>query len=153
MTNPYVTLALGLTPRMVRRLLDNLPTTVYDVHTAPDRFSLREAIAHLADWEAIHLSRIQAAVLHPGSPMPDIDESQVAIDGKYADRDPHVEAARFISERPTLLAFLSSLTAADWSKTFVHSVKGELTVEEYTSAILGHDVYHLDHLLEYLPIQ
>ena len=153
MNSPYLPIALGMTPLMVRRIIDNLPATCYDAKPDEKRFSLREAVAHLADWESIHLARIQAAIENPGSSMRDIDEGQKALDGDYAHRSPHAEATRFITERPTLIAYLAGLNPKDWHQTFVHSVKGEMSVLEYAATILGHDVYHLDHLLEYLPVQ
>jgi hypothetical protein len=153
MNSPFLLIALGLAPTTLRRLVQNLPTTCYDVKTDPARFSLREAVAHIADWDPIHLARIQAAVENPGSSMPDIDEGARAVEDNYAERDPIEQAHRFEGRRAITLAFLRGLKAEDWNKTYVHSVKGEMTVFEYADTILGHDMYHIEHLTQYLPVQ
>ena len=146
----YLFKGLECAPSAVERIVARIPTESYDEKRDPERFTLREAVAHLRDWEPINLDRLRRGVEEPGCTVLDIDEGQMAIDGGYAARDPRDEARRFAALRRETVAYLETLKDEDWAKTYVHSVKGHQTVLEQAVAILGHDVYHLDQFAEYL---
>src|SRR6476659_8062259 len=85
--HPYLLSVLDLTPKTLERLISQVPAKRYDELTDPNRFTLREAVAHLADWEPIFLQRIQAGVDKPGAEVFGMDESQRAIDKNYGNWD------------------------------------------------------------------
>lgn len=122
----------------------------YDLKLDPTRFSFREAVAHLADWEPINLDRLRKGVTEPGCTVQGFDEGQIAIDRKYAERDPQEQAALYREHRRKLLEFLHSLNEEDWSKVYYHSERGRQTVLEQAITILGHDMYHLSQFSAYL---
>ena len=56
-TRHYLLLDLESAPDVLARLLaDMSDPAVYDRTPDPDRFTLREMVAHLADWEAVFLN-------------------------------------------------------------------------------------------------
>lgn len=146
----YIFRGLELGPLAIERVVARIPESEYDRKTDPDRFSPREAVAHLADWEPILLNRLRSAVETPGGTVPGIDESQRAIDGGYASRDPREEARKLVELRAETVAYLRSLAPEDWEKTFVHAERGAHSVFEAAAQIVGHDTYHLEHLSQYL---
>jgi len=150
MNNRYLMIGLAKAPAAMSRLINKIDPDRYDEAPDPDRFSVREAIAHLADWEPIFLTRLQAAVDNPGSSIPDIDEGEMAILGDYRSRDPRAEAERFAQGRREVIKYLDSIPKEKWANTVVHPERGSMTVYDWANCIVGHDVYHIEHFTEYL---
>jgi len=141
---------LELAPKAINRMLAKLDPAKFDSKTGQDRFTVRESIAHLADWEPIFLHRIQTALNSPGGDIEDLDEGEIAIAGEYFRRDPISEGARFAEGRAAIIAFLNSLKPEEWGHTVVHPVRGSMTIYDWANCIVGHDVYHIEYLTEFL---
>ncbi len=146
----YLYPGLEAGPQTIRRLIERIEPADLDRPTHPGRFSPREVVAHLADWEPISRGRMQAAHAMPGTDVPDIDEGARALEMGYADWDPIATAEEFIRRRGETIAWLKALAPEDWQKTAVHSVKGEMTIYDYANLELGHDLYHIVQLAEVL---
>ena len=142
--------ALGASPKVFERLLRVFPKSRLDDRAEPDRFTPREVIAHLADWEQVILDRVRIANLRPGSPGTVEDPGERARSHHYMDKDVFHEAEVFESRRRTTLEYLRNLNEVDWKKTFIHLKMGEVTVEAYMVNILEHDMYHLEQVTCYL---
>ncbi len=150
MNNTYLLPGLRLSPIAVERLILAIGPGRYDSRTGSERFTVREAIAHLADWEPIFLHRLQTAVNSPGSEIEDLDEGEFAIRNNYASKDPVAEAKRFKEGRAALVAYLESLPSEAWGNTVVHPIRGEMSVYDWANCIVGHDVYHIENFTEFL---
>src|SRR5205807_3137623 len=87
----YLIVSLGGTPEVAERLLKEVPADDprWDFRPDPARFTLREVVAHLADWEPIHLERIRRMLEEENPVLPDVDEEKTAVDNDYAHSDPH----------------------------------------------------------------
>ena len=121
-----------------------------DVSLTPEKFSLREVIAHLADLEETWLNRITSAVEYPGKEVENFDEDQRAIDHKYSAKDIHHELEVFDNRRRDTVAYLSGLAEDDWSSTITHPTHGSMSVLEIVMYIVGHDMYHVHQVSQYL---
>jgi hypothetical protein len=146
----YLFRGLEAGPRTIQRLIRMVPAEKMDVPTHPDRFTPREVICHLADWEPISRGRMQTAQTTPGATVPDLDEGQRAKDQNYAAWDPQKTAELFINRRAETIAWLSGLADEDWKKIAVHSVKGPMSIYDYANLELGHDMYHVQQICEAL---
>lgn len=71
--NNYLLNALEATPEVFERLLRNLSEAEADFRPDAARFSIREVMAHLADWDAIFLERLQRTRDEHEPVLPDID--------------------------------------------------------------------------------
>ena len=49
--NFYLLPAIESGPKVVARLIQLIPNYRWDIHGDPNRFTVREVVAHLADWE------------------------------------------------------------------------------------------------------
>ncbi len=147
--NAYLFPGLEFGPRIIDRLVAQIPVGRFDEKTNPDRFTLREAIAHLADWEPILRGRIEKAVLEPGASIQGMDECVRADEQRYGSWDLQESLRKFAAERVGTIAYLRGLSTADWSKSIVHNEKGPQTVADQANQLLGHDLYHIDHLMEF----
>jgi hypothetical protein len=147
--NAYLFPGLEFGPRIVERLAAQVPAARHDEKTNPDRFTLREAIAHLADWEPILRDRIKSAVENPGSPVQGLDEGARAQEMNYRAMNVGEQIARFKEERAKTIQYLRSLPEDAWTRHILHNEKGRQTVADQANQLLGHDLYHIDHLTEF----
>jgi hypothetical protein len=113
-----------------------------------DRFSIRESLAHLADWEPIWLMRAQRTLAEDKPNLPGIDEGELAIKNDYASSDPQESLRRYRQGRKELVAFFRGLSDANWNRTFEREDVGEVSLFELASMVLGHDGYHFRHTME-----
>ncbi len=141
---------LGRTPAALARIVGCVKPERFDERTDPHRFTLREAVAHLADYEETVLDRFTIAAKRPGEAVENFDEAARVEEKGYAKRDVHRELEVFQNRRRDTISFLQGLSDDDLGKTFVHPQRGALSVSDYLSAMLGHDLYHLEHATEYL---
>jgi hypothetical protein len=148
--NFYLLPGLEYGPRIILRLLDQLPPDCLDRPLDPERFTAREVVAHLADWEPIMRERVRIAVTSPGVVIPAYDEGQMALDHAYAGSDPVEQAELFARERRLTVEFLRTLSAEDWPKEVQHPERGPQSAADLANMLLGHDLYHIEQLSAYL---
>lgn len=149
MNNPYLIRALSFGPSIVARIVGQIDSSRYDTHSDPERFTLREAVAHLAEWDAIDLSRIKQIVSRPGSDIEPFDEVELAAKNGYGSLDVHEQLNLFARRRLAMIAFLETVPSEKWSLSAVHAEKGPLTVYDMANMIVAHDTYHIEHLTQY----
>lgn len=149
--NFYLMISIEFGPQVIRRLVDQVDPADWDRTLNPDRFTPREIVAHLADWEPIMRGRIRTALREPGSPILAYDEGQLAIDHKYSGTDPVEQAETFIRERRITAELLRQITSdEEWARAVTHPERGSQSVEDQANLLLGHDLYHIEQLTEYL---
>lgn len=146
----YLLIDLASAPDVLGRMLDGTDPSVYDRRPDPDRFTLREVIAHLADWDKVFLGRMTQTRDTENPTLQGIDEGQVAVDNDYAHLDPAESLARYKANRVALVAFLQALTPAQGERAGNHTELGPITL--MTQAILAavHDGYHREQVVAWL---
>ncbi|MCC6404077.1 MAG: DinB family protein [Fimbriimonadaceae bacterium] len=147
MLSPYIFTGLEKNADLFEMLALRVPLASLDAHTHPGRFTAREALAHWADWEHIHLSRIEAALREDLVQVPDVDEGERARAERYREWGVEECVERFTAGRTLLVQRLRSLGPGETERRFVHPFFGSLTVGGYCGHILGHDAYHAEQLL------
>jgi uncharacterized damage-inducible protein DinB len=142
--------ALEGTPTVIARLLLDAPAAVHDYRPFRDRFTLREILAHLADFDPIFLDRIKRCASEDMPKLVPRDEAQLAIDNDYERADPPASLQRFTQARLEIVAFLRSLSKDDWDRKGIHAVAGPITIGELVDQVLAHDGYHTRQIAEWL---
>ena len=150
----YLINALDHTPATLSALLANLPPgdAAWDARPDPERFSLREIVAHVADWEAVWKERFERAVTEELPLLPRPDVGQRAEERGYAAADPVTSLARFQQERATLMSRLRSLPAGAWGREAHLERMGDLPLEGLVALTLAHDAYHVRQVSEWLGL-
>lgn len=148
--HPYLLPGLELSPKAFERIVSQIPQKRYDELTDPNRFTLREAIAHLADWEPILRGRIEAGIKQNGAAVQGIDESARAAEQKYENWDVKESLRIFAQERAKTAAYLKSFSPEQWESTVHHNEKGLLTAYDQANMLLGHDIYHFEHATQFV---
>lgn len=148
----YAMMALEGTPAVFARLLDGLSETEADLRPDPARFTLREAVAHLADWEDVFRQRMLLTQSEDNPILQGYDESQWAIDHAYAQSDWRAQLARFARERAQTTALIRSFTPAHLERIGQHTEAGPITLQEQVLLITVHDGYHARQFAEYRSV-
>lgn len=150
--NPYLIPGLQLSPAVFRKLIERIPADKLDEPTHPDRFSPREVIAHMADWEPIlRDERLKCAIEQPGSSFAAYDEVARAEERNYAATDIEAELRNFEIERAQTVALLRKVEPEAWDNVAHHPERGDLRLSDIANMLVGHDVYHLEQLSAVLP--
>lgn len=148
----YLMIALSGSPDVLERLLKDVPAgdPVWDLRPDPERFTLLEVLAHLADWDEVFLDRMVRSRDQNEPTLQGYDEGQIAIDRDYAHQDPHANIARFRANRAQVLDFLHGLEGAQWERIGRHTEVGPISIESHAVLIAGHDGNHLLQISQWL---
>jgi hypothetical protein len=134
------------TAKKLERLIKNVPTAKLRKRPAPDKWSVSELLAHLADAEIAGSFRIRLIVGAPGTPVAAFDQDSWVISGHYEKRDPRKSLELFRALREANLALLKSLTPEQWKHYGIHSERGQETIEHIVRMFAGHDLNHLQQI-------
>jgi uncharacterized damage-inducible protein DinB len=146
----YLLKALAAQPIVLDELIKDASADAWDNRPDPARFSLREVLAHLADWEPIWLERVQRIAKGDNPFLPSIDEAQMVIENDYASADPRQSAARYQSGRAELVDYLSRVPNEAWDMSGDREFVGTVTLQQLATMALSHDGYHMRQVVEWL---
>ena len=141
--------ALNASPGIIARFCANIPDAIADQDQGPDLFTLREVLAHLADWEPIWLERMQRIVQEDSPVLPNIDEGEMAELNDYATTPVEVSLEKFATGRAALTAYLASLPNDAFERSGIRPEVGTITVKDIATLVLAHDTYHIAQLARY----
>ncbi len=134
------------TPKKLERLIQGVPTSKLRKRPAPDKWSVSEIVAHLADTEIVAGFRMRIILGAPGTPIAAFDQDSWVTSGHYEKRDPRKSVEQFRVLREANLALLKSLTAEQWKHYGIHSERGQETIEHIVRMFAGHDINHLQQI-------
>lgn len=150
---PWILDGLESGPKIFERLLRVFPTDRIDERVDKDRFTAREVIAHLADYEQTVLERISQAHVKPGLSVPPFDPDKSCADHRYSEKNVFHEAEVFESRRQMTTEHLKGLNAEQLQCTFKFSDGREMSIHDYMILILSHDTNHLEQVSRYLATE
>src|SRR5271156_1025436 len=134
------------TPKKLESLVRRAPASKLRKRPAPDKWSVAEILAHLADTEIVVGWRIRSILGAPGTPIQAFDQDAWAAVGNYAKRDPRKSIEQFRAMRDANLAFYKSLRPEQWKQSGLHSERGEESLERIARMIAGHDLNHISQM-------
>ena len=141
--------ALSATPGIITRFCNGVSDAIADQDQGPDYFTLREVLAHLADWEPIWLERIQRIVQEDMPVLPNIDEGKMAELNGYKTTPVDVSLTNFTTGRVALVEYLQSLPDDAFMRSGVRPEVGTITIKDIATLVLAHDTYHIAQLARY----
>lgn len=113
---------------------------------APDKWSVSEIIAHLADGEVVGAFRMRFILGSPGAPIVAYNQDEWVTSGHYDKRDPQKSVELFRVLREANLALLESLQPEQWKQYGMHSERGQESIEQIVRMFAGHDINHLQQI-------
>jgi hypothetical protein len=130
------------TAKKLERLLKGVPASKLRKRPAPEKWSVAEILAHLADSEIVRGWRMRQILGAPGTAIQAFDQNVWAISGHYEKRDPRKSLELFRVVREANLSLLKSLRPEQWKHHGVHAERGEESIEHIVQMNAGHDINH-----------
>ena len=130
------------TAKKLERLMRGVPASRLRKRPAPERWSVGEILAHLADAEIVTGWRLRQILGAPGTPIQAFDQDSWVAAGHYEKRDPRKSAEQFRVLREANLSLLKSLSPEQWKHHGMHAERGVETIEHIVRMMAGHDVNH-----------
>lgn len=137
----------------LERLIEGVPNADLRRRPAPDKWSVNEILAHLADGEIVGAFRMRLILGSPGIALAAYDQDSWVTSGHYDKRDPRTSVEQFRVLRAANLALLESLEPEQWAHYGMHSERGQETIEHIVRMFAGHDVNHLRQIEQILQGQ
>lgn len=136
--------ALVDTPQKLRELVERWGEAHFERSYAPDKWTARQVIIHLAQTELALTTRVRFALSQKGYSAQAFDQDEwIAID-ESADARTALDA--YSSLRRLNLAMWTTLIPAQRERRFTHPEYGELTVGWVMAQLAGHDIHHYSQL-------
>jgi len=111
---------------------------------AKGKWTLREVMIHVAQWEMIFGYRLASGVSSPGFTIQPADQDRLmqhvtGIDGPAA-------FAGFDGARRMNLGFVRGLSSTERAMTVIHPEFGPVTVNDLIVQMTGHGIHHLKQI-------
>lgn len=133
-------------PKKIDRLLKGVSATKLRKRPAPEKWSIAEILAHVADEEIVAAYRMRMTIGAPGAPIQAYDQDAWTATGHYENRDARTSLAQYRAVREANLALLKLLTPEQWTHYGIHSERGEESIEMIVRMMAGHDVNHIKQI-------
>lgn len=146
----YVLKAVETNAVVLSRLLGEIDENSqrWDSKPDPERFSLREIVAHLVDYDEVTRDRFERIIRDGHPELENWDENEAAK--HYDARNPKHQLENLLISRTELKAWLEGLSDKEWQMTGTRPKVGEFSVEEGVILFLGHDAYHIEQVTAWL---
>jgi len=140
---------LASTPEKMRREIASMTPREMKTCAAPNKWSVQEVLAHLADVEENVTRKRLAAMIEQDMPtLAPFDQEARAVEMHYDRKDPRRTLAAFIRQRQANVKWLRRLRPAQLKRRGLHQQVGEVSVEEHLNEVAFHDLGHLKQILE-----
>jgi hypothetical protein len=127
-------------------LIEGVPEGELQQRPKPEKWSVAEIVAHLAEDEIATAWRYRQMIETPGCPLAGFDQDLWAKLGIYRSRQTVDSLELFRLLRRTNIRMLERLTPEEWQRHGIHSERGRITVQELARHMAGHDTNHLQQV-------
>ena len=127
--------------RVVAEALEGATEAELDVRPAPNKWSAREIVHHLADSEMTSAIRVRLLLASDRPRIAGYDENEFARRLHY-DRPLDASLAAFKAARQTTAEILDRIGEADWEREGTHSDSGRYTMDTWLEIYAVHAHNH-----------
>jgi hypothetical protein len=135
-------------PGLLRRAVAGMTGEQLLARPIPGKWSTREVVCHLADYEPIYADRMKRVIALNGPELPKGDPGLFAARLAYDRRDVDEELALIALTRKQMARILRALEAEDFQRQGGHSRDGALTLEALLQRITAHIPHHVRFIEE-----
>ena len=137
------------TPSKLAQAVNGLSGAALDYKASPEKWSIRQQVAHLADAELQMGARFRWAASEPGKQIVAFDQDLWAATCKYEQTALDLSLATFTATRRWTVDFVRRLTPGEREAAFImHSERGKETLQRLMTMMAGHDLNHLKQIAE-----
>lgn len=131
-------------------LVAGLTTEQLDAVPVAEKWSIRQVVCHLADFEVVSADRIKRILAEENPTLLDGDPDLFASALAYGQRDVAEETQLIQYIRKSTARILNGCDLEDFQRTGVHSAEGPMTLETIVERTVRHIPHHLDFIREKL---
>jgi hypothetical protein len=135
-------------PDTLAALIEGLSAEDLGRRPTPQKWSIREIVAHLADDELVGAYRIRLILSAPGTPIQAFDQDVWAQ--RYSASDVKESLAVYRILRHENLKLMRSLNAEEWDLFGVHAERGVESLRDIAIYFAGHDINHFRQIASIL---
>lgn len=117
-----------------------------DFTTAPEKWSIRQIVAHVADSELVGAQRFRQVIAEDNPALGAFDQDAWVKNLDYARRLPKQSLETFRRVRAENYELLKPLPENAFERTGVHSERGRLSLRELLEGYAGHAESHARQL-------
>ena len=139
----YLLPALEAAPAAIAKLAPHEGDPRWDERPDPARFTLREVVAHLADWDEIFIARMNRTLTEDNPFLASVDEGVLCAERRYESQSPSANLERFATNRAQLIELVRSFEAQDWGRPAHREFVGDVDLFRLVTIVIGHDGYHV----------
>ena len=122
-------------------LLRGLPASVSDHRYAPDKWTVKELVGHIADSERIFAYRALRIARADKTPIEGFEQDDYVKNGGFDQRTVGNLAREFEQVRRATISLFRNLEPAAWERTGIAN-KIEISVRALAYIIAGHELHH-----------
>jgi hypothetical protein len=131
--------------RVIAEALTGATAEELDRRPAPEKWSVREIVHHLADSEMTAAMRLRLLIATERPQIVGFDQDEFAR-RLYYDRPIEASVDAFKSARRTTAEILERLTEEQWAREGTHSEHGRYTVERWLEIYAKHAHNHAEQI-------
>lgn len=135
-------------PELLRAAVSKAQESQYGLHPVPGKWSIRQVVCHIADFEPIYADRMKRVLVEDNPTMFGGDPDVFASGLHYEIRDVHEELDLIALVRRQMARILRQTDVEDFQRTGVHSESGPLTLETLLERITNHIPHHVKFINE-----
>jgi uncharacterized damage-inducible protein DinB len=131
------------TPQKLASIIKRLDKKKLTQRPGPDKWSIAEILAHLADSELVRGWRMRLILGQNGATIQAFDQDVWASTFNYRRRDPKASLQTFKVLRENNLALLKSVSKDLWENYGMQQERGKESIAHIVRMFAGHDLNHL----------
>ncbi|MEQ8789944.1 MAG: DinB family protein [Pirellulaceae bacterium] len=135
-------------PQQLRNAIAGMTDELIDAAPVPGKWSTRQVICHIADFEPVYADRIKRALAEEEPTIFGGDPDAFAARLAYDQRDIEYELQMIESVRKHVASILRTLKPGDFQRRVMHSEAGPLTLEQLLVNITKHIPHHVEFIKE-----
>ena len=135
-------------PELLRRAIAGLSAEQLDARPIENKWTIREVVCHIADFEPIYADRMKRVIAEEEPPLQGGDPSLFVARLAYAQRDVAEELELIEVTRRQMARILRAVGPEAFQRKGIHSKAGPLTLEILLQRITGHIPHHIKFIDE-----
>lgn len=132
-----------LGPEILWRTVGCMPAWQLDAHPPSGRWTPRQIVMHLADFDLIYADHMKRAIADDRPMLFDVDPDRFAARLAYEVRDVDEDIWLIKAVRQHMAPILRSIDADDFDRVGVHSAFGPMTVGDLLQRVTDHIPHHV----------
>jgi uncharacterized damage-inducible protein DinB len=124
-----------------RELSRQIAPDMWDRPIAPGKWTIRQVLVHVVQWEMILGLRLRFALASPDYVIQPFEQDPLMMEAAVVDGPTALAALEAV--RRMTLTFAESLTPEQRRQKTQHAERGEIDVQDILVTLAGHGVHHL----------